>query len=89
MTINGCSLYFDGTWKSCCDAHDIAFTIGGNLADLINANWSLITCVSQLDLMNGIIMGVGVTLGGWFVWPWAKLKYKSFYSLITGKEFDK
>jgi len=87
--INGCTFYFDGTWKSCCDAHDVAFTLGGNVVDMLHANWDLVNCVNQYSTLNAIVIGIGVTVGGWLVFPWAKTKGKSIYEIITGKRFDK
>lgn len=89
MEHTSCTFYFDGTWKSCCDMHDLAFSLGGNLTDLLHANWNLFDCVWQHSPLNALIIYTGVTVGSWVVFPWTVTKGKSIFELITGKRFDK
>lgn len=63
MTPDGCSLWIDGVWRHCCDAHDLAYLNG---TDKIIADLDLARCVA--DTGNGtmaLIMLAGVTLFGW------------------------
>ena len=63
---DGCTMWFDGVWRACCDAHDFAYTYGANkiLADL-----DLATCVAKTGHgAMGLVMLAGVTIGGWYWW---------------------
>lgn len=60
---NGCTGWFDGTWKHCCDVHDIAYASG---ADKLVSDFELAKCVAETG--NGwmaFIMLIAVVLFGW------------------------
>lgn len=86
--VNGCDLWWDGVWKQCCDAHDVAFFTPGDLSDFINANVDMAVCIAGTGhWIMAAIMFVGVMIGGAFVWKWKALKGKSLWSIITGKDW--
>lgn len=61
---DGCTLFPDGTWRSCCDVHDQAFATGTTVQQFLSANEALFGCVWQHDPVAAVIMFVGVmTLG--------------------------
>lgn len=60
---NGCTLWFDGVWRQCCDLHDLAYAAG---TDKILADLDLARCVAQTGHGTmGLIMLAGVTFFGW------------------------
>ena len=64
MAGDGCTLWIDGVWRACCDAHDLAYASGVDkaLADVL-----LRDCVSATGFpLMGWIMFLGVTLFGGF-----------------------
>jgi len=64
--LDGCTMWFDGIWKHCCDAHDIAWYEG---QDFFSSNFDLAMCVAETGRpVMSFIMFVGVTLFGgiWF-----------------------
>lgn len=88
MEQNGCDFWPDMAWQLCCDVHDIAYQQGGNTLDMLKANVDLSICVLQYSPLNAALMFIGVSAGGWLVWRFASLGYKSIYRLITGKEYE-
>lgn len=72
--INGCDNWWDGTWKYCCDAHDIAYTQGGDLLSRLAADFNLGACVWNESPVNGVLMCLGTAaFGGLFYrfnWKW-------------------
>lgn len=71
---DGCTLWFDGVWRHCCDIHDAAYVAGG---DKLAADWHLLSCVAETG--NGpiaIVMFLGVTIFGWFWWLKARIVRK-------------
>ena len=42
---DGCSLFPDGIWRKCCDAHDDVYEWGGSWWARIVADWALRKCV--------------------------------------------
>lgn len=88
IKVNGCDFWPDGTWKHCCDAHDVAFFSVGELRDFVVANTEMISCVAQAsNVLNALFMGVGVFVGGAFVWKWKALGGRSIFELITRKPY--
>lgn len=83
----GCDFYPDGSWKTCCDAHDVAFNSPGNLSDWLQSNTDLIGCVWQYSPINAVVIGVGVLSLSGLVWKWKFLGNKSVWQLITGKKY--
>jgi len=83
----GCDFWPDGTWKGCCDAHDVAFGIPGDASDWFTANTDLIGCVWQYSHLNAILIGIGVLIGSGLVFKFKSLGNKSIYQWITGKKY--
>ena len=81
FTTDGCSLWPDGSWVSCCLEHDIAYWCGGPADERLAADQRIRACV---DAVAGggwaTMMYWGVRLGGWdrlplpwrwgYGWPW-------------------
>ena len=62
---DGCSYWFDGNWKHCCDLHDLAYIYS---TGKLEADWELFQCVAGTgNPIMGFIMFIGVSLGGW-IW---------------------
>ena len=76
FTSDGCSRFPDGTlqssdlWRSCCEAHDLAYWRGGTREERAAADAELQRCVAGTG-QDGIagIMLIGVRLGGSPWWP--------------------
>ncbi len=81
--INGCDAWWDGSWKQCCDIHDVQFTEGGDLFQFFGSNADLFNCVWQYDGLNAILMASGVTLFGGLFFRWKGLKGKNLWEIIT------
>lgn len=81
--INGCDAWPDGTWKLCCDIHDVQFTEGGDLFQFLQSNWDLGVCVAQHDWLNAALMFAGTTLFGGLFFRWKRLKGKNIWEIIT------
>lgn len=63
MNGDGCTLWFDGVWRSCCDAHDLAYGAG---VDKVIADIDLARCVAGTGHGGmGLLMLAGVTIFGW------------------------
>lgn len=70
--INGCDSFPDGigslSWRACCDAHDVAYTMGGDWLARVVADGALGWCVatsSWWTLPVGATMAAGVLVFGW------------------------
>ena len=85
----GCDFFPDGIWKTCCDAHDIAFNQMGSIKDFVNANSDLASCVAGYNQGWGVagVMFVGVMVGGFFVYPFKMFGGLSLYQHLTGKKY--
>lgn len=60
---DGCTLWFDGNWRHCCDVHDVAYTTSSGK---LMADFDLAVCVAQTGHPGiALIMLAGVTLFGW------------------------
>lgn len=66
---DGCTGWFDGSWRACCDLHDLAYAIG---ADKLQADWALFQCVLPHSPINAVLMLAGVTLFGWIFYRRAR-----------------
>lgn len=63
---DGCTLWLQGTWRHCCEAHDIAYGAG---FDKLQADLDLGLCVAQTGHpLMAIVMVLGVLLFGWLFW---------------------
>lgn len=71
---DGCSMFPDGVWQSCCLAHDVAYWCGGDKDDRINADRELRRCVNEIVPTVGSFIYGGVRLGEHpllpFPWRW-------------------
>lgn len=67
---DGCTDWFNGWWRQCCDVHDLAY---GHQVPKFDADWALMTCVAHLGApVMGFIMFCGVSLFGFLFYPWVK-----------------
>jgi len=71
FTTDGCSIFPDGTpnqkslWIECCIRHDLAYWKGGTYDQRLEADQSLVTCVSQVGEPEiAQLMLAGVRVGG-------------------------
>lgn len=62
---DGCTGFWDGTWRACCDLHDTAYTVGGSKLD---ADLDLLACVFPHSPLAAAVMFIGVTIFGWLWW---------------------
>ena len=44
---NGCSLSPDGSWRHCCDLHDLVYYVGGSLIRKIRGDVELGWCIAK------------------------------------------
>jgi hypothetical protein len=83
FTPNGCSLSPDGSWRHCCDEHDLAYFVGGSLRDKLRADLALARCITRsigsaealwtrrlLAPLAGGVYLVGVSVLGLLPWHW-------------------
>jgi hypothetical protein len=75
FTSDGCSLWPDGTWDTCCVEHDVAYWCGGSPAARLRADAVLNACVQTDGRRShhlGELMYWGVRAGGvpWQPSPW-------------------
>ncbi len=81
FTTDGCSIWPDASWVSCCHVHDIAYWCGGSAEQRKAADQLLRQCVADSGSpITGALMGVGVRAGGLWIlplpwrwgygWPW-------------------
>ncbi len=74
---DGCTLFPQGNWRHCCDAHDFGYAVGG---DKVQIDLELALCVAQTgNGVIGLLMLAGVTLGGW-LWWWKARSAERAYS---------
>lgn len=60
---DGCTLWFDGSWRHCCDTHDAAYAAG--TVDL-TTHLDLAACVAATGWpLIGLIMGAATAI--WWV----------------------
>ena len=60
---DGCTLWFNGDWRQCCDWHDFQYATG---IPKVTADLDLAACVAHTGHgIMGLIMLAGVTLFGW------------------------
>ena len=73
FTSDGCSLWPDDGWVSCCVEHDIAYWCGGSADDRWRADNELLLCIRDCCSGNlGRLTYLGVRVGGvpWQPGPW-------------------
>ena len=84
FTPNGCSLSPDGSWRHCCDEHDLAYYLGGPLRRKLRADWHLAGCIVRsvrargehwLRRLAAPLLGTtylaGVSVFGLLPWHWS------------------
>lgn len=75
---DGCTNWFNGDWRACCDAHDYAYAHAVTVLDKVLADEALRRCVAMAgsgDLWHwlmGLVMFAGVSIFGWFYVRWQK-----------------
>ena len=67
-TGDGCTMWFDGTWRSCCDKHDKRYE--NKRITKFQADILLFRCVAKHSFWMGALMFTGVSLFGH--WNYAK-----------------
>lgn len=83
---DGCTMWFDGEYKSCCESHDQAyFKNGGSWQARLQADNRLFVCVSKKGVGYAItapIMWLGVRIFGS---PWFPIHKKRKKRLLKNK----
>ena len=62
-TTDGCTCFFDGNWKSCCDRHDRRYA--NTRLTRKQADRLLYRCVSRRSKFAAMVMYIGVRTFGW------------------------
>jgi len=75
FTTDGCSVWPDSSWRTCCIKHDLSYWCGGTSEQRKAADARLRQCVQERSRsFNAHTMYFGVRLGGWrwmpFPWRW-------------------
>jgi len=67
---DGCTLWPNGDWASCCAAHDATYWCGGSAEDRAGADTTFKNCVNKKNPLLGSVMYYGVRIGGipWIPW---------------------
>ena len=67
---DGCSMWPDGDYLECCEAHDRLYWMGGSLAEKRAADEQLRLCVAAKGhRFVAWMMRFGVSFGGWIPSP--------------------
>ena len=67
---DGCSMWPDGTWRTCCVAHDVEYWCGGVALNRRDADRALRRCVAERSgPTHAWFVYLGVRLGGHHLWP--------------------
>jgi hypothetical protein len=86
FTTDGCSLWPDDGWVSCCVDHDIAYWCGGSCEDRAQADQTLRRCVAEHGPAGmGTTMYVGVRVGGL---PWYPVPFRWGYGFDWPHGYD-
>ncbi len=70
---DGCSLFPDGNYRTCCERHDLDYWCGGTVAQRRAADRDLQQCVAERGHpARSRLMFAGVRVGGvpWLPLPW-------------------
>ncbi len=51
---DGCSMFPDGFWRDCCDAHDDVYEVGGTYLERLRADRELSRCVRARSRARGL-----------------------------------
>lgn len=84
---DGCDFFPDGNWKHCCDVHDDAFAVVGNIPEWWQATIDLGQCVGAINAIAGALIFLGVACLSWAVYKFATLNGRTIFSIVTGKEY--
>lgn len=72
FTTDGCSLWFDNGWQSCCIEHDIDYWCGGSAVDRCAADRRLRRCVDETGHKSTAeLMYLTVRFAGHPWWPFS------------------
>jgi hypothetical protein len=81
FTTDGCTLFPDGKWQSCCVDHDVTYWCGGSAESRAQADEQLRACVAEKG-GPACLIHFGVRFGGhpftpapwrWgYGWPWPR-----------------
>ncbi len=67
---DGCTMFPDGAYRSCCVEHDRAYWRGGTMGHRLAADRELAFCVWRLrGPVLAVVMYAAVRVGGAFFWP--------------------
>jgi len=92
---DGCSLFPDGTYYSCCYLHDVAYWAGGTADDRERADRSLRACVLDITqnaalaeaMYHGVRVGGGPELPTSYRWGYGwPFPYRKGYAPLTAEE---
>lgn len=69
---NGCDhfpeRFWVWDWKHCCDAHDIAYTIGGTDMDRWRIEADFFGCLAAVNPVIAVVVVLATFLGGYAYW---------------------
>lgn len=93
---DGCTLFPDGDFRDCCQAHDLAYFAGGSVRERWRADNALMACVAKKKgwhhKLIAPIMRAGVLVGGAQFFPtpfrWGFGKKKNPAATPTRKNQD-
>ena len=60
----GCTCFFNGNWKECCDMHDKRYEKKG--ITRLQADILLYRCVNKKNRFVAPFIFIGVRIGGWY-----------------------
>jgi hypothetical protein len=92
---DGCSMFPDGNYSSCCYLHDVAYWQGGTAEARELADTSLRTCVLEITrnealadaMYKGVRVGGGPQLPTHYRWGYGwPFPYRKGYSPLTSEE---
>ncbi len=92
---DGCSMFPDGNYYSCCYLHDIAYWPGGTKAEKDRADAALRACVSSVTgkpelgqlMFHGVQVGGGPGLHTSYRWGYGwRWPYRNDYAPLTTEE---
>lgn len=63
MVSDGCTYWIDGTWRKCCEIHDLAYSTG---TVTLQSHLDLGACVSHSG--GGVVMGVAMAVATTIWW---------------------
>jgi len=82
---DGCTLWLNGNWTSCCAVHDAVYWCGGDAEDRREADIALGECVNSKTPVMGSLMSYGVRLAGT---PWIPWSFRWGFGWEFGKGYE-